>query len=82
MLRPPRFGQFSFKGGFQDRLAIPLELGLCLVECVNACVKFGEELFDLGNDTVVVQKWSRGSPTPLVTLDSCLTPISAAIGSL
>ena len=59
MLRPPRFGQFPFKGGFQDGLAIPLELRLCLVEFVYTRVKFGEELFDFGNDAVLFGKWRK-----------------------
>ena len=44
---------------FQDGLAIPLELGLCFVEFVNAYVKFGKELFDLGNNTVLFEEWRQ-----------------------
>ena len=61
MLRPPRFGQLPFKGGFQDRLTIPLELGLCLVEFVYACVKFSEELFNFGNNAVLFGEWGKGN---------------------
>ena len=57
MLRPPRFRQFTFKGGFQDGLAIPLKLGLYLAEGVNACVKFGEKFLDFGDDAVLFGKW-------------------------
>ena len=58
--RPPVFRQFSFKGGFQNRLAIPLELGLHLVERVNARVKFGEKFLDFSDNTVLFGERGRG----------------------
>ncbi|MDZ7842160.1 MAG: hypothetical protein U5R46_15270 [Gammaproteobacteria bacterium] len=49
----PLFGEAAFEGGFEQGLAVGLELGAGGFQAFHALVQFGEEGFDLGDDAAL-----------------------------
>lgn len=57
----PLAGQFPFDGGFEDSLAVALELGFGLFQFSDAGIELGEEFFDFGYDAFLFGERGDGN---------------------
>ncbi|ANT65411.1 hypothetical protein Ptc2401_01675 [Prosthecochloris sp. CIB 2401] len=65
ILFAPIFGELSFKGVFEERLAVYLELFTSFLQAFDAFIQLGEEFFDFGYDAVLLVErgnWKRIVP--------------------